>query len=151
VSQSGKMKTNLLIVTSAACSAGCQTLKGTGAEFNASCQGDLMWLSPPARAGIVKLSGAGNGAQNSTAGCPSCCPHSRNIAPDATGGGKHPPSSPKGLCACMVCIRACVNSVVPYCCYCRSLTAHKSFETSPITDPTCVQGQGTADWTLLGF
>lgn len=37
--------TNLLIVTSAACSgesAGCQTLKGTGAEFNASCQGSLM-------------------------------------------------------------------------------------------------------------
>lgn len=58
--------TNLLIVTSAACSgetAGCQTLKGTGAEFNASCQGSLMWLSPPARAGIVKLSGAGEDAQ----------------------------------------------------------------------------------------
>ena len=58
--------TNLLIVTSAACSgetAGCQTLKGTGAEFNASCQESLMWLSPPARAGIVKLSGAGKDAQ----------------------------------------------------------------------------------------
>lgn len=51
---------------SAACSretAGCQTLKGTEAEFNASCQGSLMWLSPPARAAIVKLSGAGRDAQ----------------------------------------------------------------------------------------
>lgn len=61
-----KKNTNLLIGTSAACSgetAGCQTLKGTGAEFNASCQGSLMWLSPPARAAIVKLSGSGKDAQ----------------------------------------------------------------------------------------
>lgn len=86
-----------LLSTSAACSeesAGCQTLKGTEAEFNASCQGMLMWLSPPARAGIVKLSDAGKDAQNSTAGCPSLCPYSWNIAVDTTGGMRHPLCSP---------------------------------------------------------
>lgn len=111
--------TNLLIVTSAACSgqtAGCQTLKGTEAEFNASCQGSLMWLSPPARAGIVKLSGSGKDAQKARRDAPLACPRSRSIAADATGGGKRPPSSPQDpVCVCVyvgrrVCMCACVNS-----------------------------------------
>ena len=69
--------TNLLIVTSAACwgeTAGCQTLKGTEAEFNASCQESLMWLSPPARAGIVKLSGSGKDAQTALRDAPLAVP-----------------------------------------------------------------------------
>lgn len=107
-----------LLSTSAACSeesAGCQTLKGTEAEFNASCQGMLMWLSPPARAGIVKLSDAGKDAQNSTAGCPSVCPYSWNIAVDTTGGMKHPLCSPM---AAWVHPRMCQFKLCPSLFYC---------------------------------
>lgn len=100
--------TNLLIVTSAACSgetAGYQTLKGTGAEFNASCQGNLMWLSPPARDGIVKLSAGGKDAQTALRDAvPS--PGTSLRTQQGVGMGKHPPSSPRSLyvfvtvCAC---------------------------------------------------
>lgn len=101
-----------LIVTSAACSgeaAGCQTLKGTGAEFNASCQGSLMWLSPPARAGIVKLSGAGWGRSNSAAGCPLTVPTPGASLRTQQGVGKHPPSSPKSRCVGYMWLRTCAH------------------------------------------
>lgn len=101
-----------LIVTSAACSgeaAGCQTLKGTGAEFNASCQGSLMWLSPPARAGIVKLSGAGWGRSNSAAGCPLTIPTPGASLRTQQGVGKHPPSSPKSRCVGYMWLRTCAH------------------------------------------
>lgn len=107
--------TNLLIVTSAACSgetAGCQTLKGTGAEFNASCQGSLMWLSPPARAGIVKLSGAGKDAQTALRDAPLAVPTPGTLLRTQQGVGSihhlH-----QGVCVYVplcVCMRTCVNS-----------------------------------------
>lgn len=52
---------------------------------------------------------------------PSRCPHSRNIAPDATGGGKHPPSSPKCVCVHVrMCEFTCWHdfSAAHHCCSC---------------------------------
>ena len=104
--------TNLLIVTSAACSgetAGCQTLKGTGAEFNASCQESLMWLSPPARAGIVKLSGAGKDAQTALRDALSLSPLQEHRS--GRNRGWETSTIFTKVCVC-VCMCACVNSNV---------------------------------------
>lgn len=103
--------TNLLIVTSAACSgetAGCQTLKGTGAEFNASCQGSLMWLSPPARAGIVKLSGSGKDAQTALRDAPSLSPLQEHRSGRNRGWEASTIFTKESVCTCG-CVCACAH------------------------------------------
>lgn len=96
---------------SAACStetAGCQTLKGTGAEFNASCQGSLMWLSPPARAGIVKLSGAGKDAQTALRDAPSLSPLQEHRSGRNRGWEASTISTKGSVCTCG-CVRTCAH------------------------------------------
>lgn len=88
---------------SAACSeeaAGCQTLKQTGAEFNASCQRSLMWLLPPAKAGIVKLSGAAKDAPTALRDAPFTVPTLGTSLWKQQGGETHPPSLPR-KCGCV--------------------------------------------------
>lgn len=136
--------------------AGCQTLKGTGAEFNASCQGSLMWLSPPARAGIVKLSGAGEDAQTALRDALSL-----SQLWTQQGVGKHPPSSPR---VCVLATWGCVHvrmcefmlcwhfSAVSHCCYswCYGSTWGFRDKMAPFTAPkNLCSGQGAADCSLI--
>lgn len=105
-----KGNTNLCIVPSAACSgetAGYQTLTGTEAEFNVSCQQTLMWLTPPARAGIVKLSGRGEDAQSALRDALLTVPAPGAPLQAQQGVKKPPPTSLRSFCVACVC--TCMN------------------------------------------
>lgn len=105
-----KGNTNLCIVPSAACSgetAGYQTLTGTKAEFNVSCQQTLMWLTPPARAGIVKLSGRGEDAQSALRDPLLTVPAPGAPLQTQQGVKKPPPTSLRSFCVACVC--TCMN------------------------------------------